>query len=116
MHLSILKVVLIAVVAALVAGLAVFMYSIRFGEDPSGDGPRALISEFLGYWIGGFLLICSFMVEGMHLQWKLRGVAALAVVAGVGLSFYFANTAEVPETADKEPTGFKSDTTSIHLE
>ncbi len=116
MHLSVLKFVLFAVGSALVAALGILRYAFNTGDDPSCDGPRALISEFIGYWIGGFLLVCSFVVEGKQLQWGLRGVAALAALAGVGLSFYFANTTEVPETPDKEPTGFKGDITSVHLE
>jgi hypothetical protein len=56
------------------------------------------------------------MVEGRSLEWALRGVAALAAVVGFSLSAYFANTKEISETPDKEPTGFKNDTTGIHLE
>jgi hypothetical protein len=32
------------------------------------------------------------------------------------MSVYFASTTEVPETSDKQPAGFKSDTTDLHLE
>jgi hypothetical protein len=115
MHLSILKVVLIAVASALLALLCVFRNAFDTGEGLSDDGPRAVISEFLGYWIGGFLLICSFLAEGKHLEWTLRIVAVIVAIAGFVFSVHFANTTEVPETPDKEPTGFKSDITDIHL-
>jgi hypothetical protein len=116
MHLSIFKIVLFGAISALVAVAAIFRDTIRTGKDPSDDGPRALISEFLGFWIGGFFLIWSFTVDGKHLQWTLRGIAAIAAIVGIGLSVFFADKTEVPETPDKEPTGFKSDITSIHLE
>ena len=116
MHLSIFKFVVIAVGSALGAVLGMFRRAFRTGEDPSEDGHRALISEFLGLWIGIFFLIWSFTVEGKTLQWTLRGFAALVAIAGLSLSVYFTNTTEVPEGSDKEPTGFKNDITSIHLE
>jgi hypothetical protein len=68
MHYSFAKFVLIGIVSALVAVAAIFRDFFRKGEDPSDNGPRALISEFLGYWIGGFLLFYSFVAEGKHMQ------------------------------------------------
>jgi hypothetical protein len=116
MHIPILKFVLIALASAFFAALAMFRYAFRTGESPSDDGPRALIAEFLGLWIGCILLIWSFTVARKTLEWTLRGVAGLCAIAGYGLSAYFANTTEVPETGDKEPTGFKNKTTDLHLE
>jgi hypothetical protein len=43
-------------------------------------------------------------------------LGAAAALVGIVLSTYFAETTEVPETPDKELTGFKSDTTDLHLE
>lgn len=116
MHFSMLKAIMVAAVAAFCGVLTIFSWAFKTGEAPSDDGPQALIAEFLGLWIGFFLLIWSFMVEGRSLEWALRGVAALAAVVGFSLSAYFANTKEISETPDKEPTGFKNDTTGIHLE
>jgi hypothetical protein len=59
---------------------------------------------------------CSFTVDSKSLQWTLRGIAVVAALAGMFLSVHFANTTEVPETPDKDPTGFKNDSTSFHLE
>jgi hypothetical protein len=61
-------------------------------------------------------LIWSFTADGKALQWAFRGVAVTFAIAGLCLWNYFANTTEVPETPDKEPTGFKSDTTGLHLQ
>ena len=115
MHLSIIKFAVIAIGSAFFAVLAMLRHAISTGEDPSNDGPRALIAEFLGLWIGGFFLIWSFTVEGKTLQWRLREVAAIVALSGLGLSVYFATTTEVPEISDSEPTGFKKDTTSLNL-
>ncbi|MGA7860074.1 MAG: hypothetical protein WCA11_19195, partial [Terracidiphilus sp.] len=112
---SILKVVSVAAGAAFGALLTIFGWAFKTSEAPSDDGPRALVAEFLGLWIGFFLLIWSFTVEGRNLQWTLRGVAALAIVAGFGLSACFASTDEVNETSNQEPTGFKNDSTDLHL-
>jgi hypothetical protein len=95
--------------------LGVFRDAFRKGKDPSYDGPRALISEFCGLWIGCIFLIWSFTADGKSLQWTLRAVAAIGAIAGLGISAYFANTTEVPQIPDKEPSGFKSGTTSLHL-
>ena len=46
----------------------------------------------------------------------LRIAAAVAALIGIALSVYFAATAEDPETPEKEPTGFKNDSTDLHLE
>jgi hypothetical protein len=116
MHFSVLKFVAIAFGSAFCVVLGMFRDAFRTGEDPSDDGPRALIAQSVGLWIGFFLGIWSFTVDGKTLQWTLRGVAVLAGVLGLALSVYFAGTTEVPEASDKEPTGFKNDTTSLHLE
>jgi hypothetical protein len=93
-----------------------FRRAFRTGEDPSDDGPRALMSEFVGLWIGGFLLTWSFTVMSKNLQWTLRGIGIFAALLGLGLSVYFAGSAEVSEESVKEPAGFKNDTTDLHLE
>ena len=98
------------------AVLIIFRDALRTGEDPSDDGPRALIAQSLGLWIGCNLLGWSFIVDGKFTQWALRGAAVAAALAGAGLSAHYANTTEVPETPDEEPTGFKSDATDPHLE
>jgi hypothetical protein len=116
MHLSLIKFVAIVVGSAVAAVLGMLRDTLRFDEDPSNDGPRALIAEFLGFWIGGFFLIWSFAVPGTSLQWTLRAVALVVALAGLGLASYFAGTPEVSEAPAKEPTGFKNDTTSLHLE
>jgi cell division protein FtsW (lipid II flippase) len=116
MHFSILKFVAIALLSAVFAVMGMFRNAFRTGENPSDDGPRAFIAQSVGLWIGMFLCIWSFTVDGKTLQWTLRGTAIFAAVVGLGLSAFFANTTEVPETPDKEPTGLKNNTTSLHLE
>ncbi len=98
------------------AGLAILRYAFRSGEDPSGDGPSVLIVEFLGFWAAAFLLGWSFTVTPGPVLWTLRIAAAVAALIGIALSVYFAATAEDPETPEKEPTGFKNDSTDLHLE
>jgi hypothetical protein len=93
-----------------------FRRAFRTGEDPSDDGPRALISEFVGLWIGGFFLAWSFTVNSKNLQWTLRGIAVFAALVGLGLSVHFAGTQETPDDSVKESIGFKNDTTDLHLE
>jgi hypothetical protein len=73
MHFSILKFVGIAALSALCAVMAIFRDLFRIGEDPSDDGPRALIAQFFGFWIGCNFLLWSFMANGKALQWTLRG-------------------------------------------
>jgi hypothetical protein len=69
MHSSIIKFIAIALGAAFLAVLGLFRRAFRTGEDPSDDGPRALVAEFIGLWIGTFCLIWSFTVDGKNLQW-----------------------------------------------
>ncbi len=116
MHFSIMKFIAIAVLAAFLTVLGLFRRAFRTGEDPSDEGPRALVAEFVGLWIGTFLLIWSFTVEDRRLQWTLRGVAIATALAGLVLSVKFAGTTEIPEDPNKEPTGFKNDATNLHLE
>jgi hypothetical protein len=115
-HFSIIKFLAIALLAAFVAAAAFFRRFLLTGEDPSDDGPRAVVAEFIGLWIGGFFLAWSFTVDTKHLQWTLRGVAIAAAIAGIALSVYFAGRTEVPEDSNEEPTGFKNDNTDLHLE
>jgi hypothetical protein len=61
-------------------------------------------------------MLWSFFIPGKQMQCGLRGLGVLAALAGITFSMHFANTTEVPETPDKEPTGFKSDSTDLHLE
>ncbi len=112
----ILKFVGILALSAVIAVAAIFRDAFRSGEDPSDDGPRALIADFIGSCVGIALLIWSFTIQGRSLQWTLRGIAVLTVVACSLASSHFANTTEVPETPDREPTGFKNHTTSLNLE
>jgi hypothetical protein len=115
-HFSIIKFIAIAVLAAFFAASAFFRRFLWTGEDASDDGPRAVIAEFIGLWVGGFFLFWSFTVDIKHMQWSLRAVAVAAAVAGAAFSVYFAGQTEVPEDSSKEPTGFKNDTTDLHLE
>jgi hypothetical protein len=98
------------------AALGMTRYAFLTGEDPSDDGPRALVAEFLGYWVGGFFLLWSFFVPDRRHQWILRGVAAFGAIVSIYISTHFAATDEVEETPEKEPTGSKNDTTDLHLE
>ena len=43
-------------------------------------------------------------------------MAIATAVTGVVLSAYFAGQTEVPEDSNEEPTGFKNDTTDLHLD
>jgi hypothetical protein len=101
MHSSIIKFIAIALGAAFLAVLGLFRRAFRTGEDPSDDGPRALVAEFIGLWIGTFCLIWSFTVDGKNLQWTLRGIAIAAGLAGLVLSLYFAGNPEVGESPTK---------------
>lgn len=115
MHASATKLAAIAVISAFGAALTIFRWAFQTGDSPSDDGPRALIAEFSGYWIGWFLVLLSFTSMESRMQWTLRGAAAATILTGLGLSAYFANTTEVPETPAEEPTGFKSNATDLHL-
>ncbi|MEI9969246.1 MAG: hypothetical protein WDM87_11730 [Terracidiphilus sp.] len=97
------------------AALGIARYAFITGEDPSDDGPRALLAEFLGYWAGGFFLFWSFFAQGKFLPWTLRGVAIALALTGLILSLRFASPNEASEARDKEPTGFKKDTTDLDL-
>jgi len=116
LHFSVLKLVGIAVLSAVFAAALIFRDALRKGEDPSDDGPRALIAQFFGLWIGFNLFGWSFIVDGKTASWTIRGIAVVVMLASIWVSTYFAETTEVPETPDKEPTGFKSDSTDLHLE
>ncbi|MGP8269355.1 MAG: hypothetical protein ACLQLH_04745 [Terracidiphilus sp.] len=112
----IIKTVAIVAGAAFLTVLAMMRHAIRTGEDPSEDGPRALIAEFIGLWIGGIFLIWSFTITDKTVQWTLRGVAAVVAIVALGISIRFANMTEIPEKSDKDPTGFENDKTTLHLE
>ena len=116
MHPSILKLASVVVLSAFVAVAFMFRYAFRTGESPADDGPRALISEFCGLWVGSFLLLLSFAGGTQLFHWCLRAAAAVAALCGFWLSSHFADTTEVPQTPDKEPTGFKNNSTELHLE
>jgi len=116
MHFSVIKLVVITLGSAFFAALAMLRRAFMTGEDPSDDGPRALIAQYLGLWSGLFLFFWSFTVQGKTPQWSLRGLAAVMALVGLGLSIHFANTTEGPEPPDKGPTGFKNNSTDLHLE
>jgi hypothetical protein len=111
-----LKLIGIAVFSAIAAVAYLFRDAFRKGEDPSDDGPRALIANFLGLWTAMGLFIWSFTIQNRVSEWTLRVVALAAGIAGTVASDHFASTTEVPETPDVEPTGFKNSTTRLHLE
>jgi hypothetical protein len=106
----------IAIGAAFFAGLAMARKFLRTGEDPADDGPHAVIAEFAGYWIACMLIIWSFTHQDKSVQWTLRGIAAVFACLGLWLANRFASMTEVEDTPDKEPTGFKNDSTGLHLE
>jgi hypothetical protein len=115
-HLSILKIVVFVVLSAFAAVAAMFRDAFQTGKSPSDNGPRAVISEFCGFWAGGFLLLLAFTSRTPTARWCLIAVSAVVGISGLLLASHFAETTEVPETADKEPTGFKNNTTELHLE
>jgi len=108
-----LKAIGFAALGAMSAVLAIFGYAFTTGGTPSDDGPRALIAEFLGFCVGFTLLYWSFTLQEKNFQWALRGLSVLAMLAALILSAYFANTPEVSEATDGEPTGFKNKLTNI---
>ncbi len=92
-----------------------FGWYLRTGEDPGDDGPRAVISQFVGLWMGGALLFWSFVAAAPGLRLGLRVAAAAAAVGGIVLSACYGEKTEVDETPADKVTGFKNDTTDLHL-
>jgi hypothetical protein len=74
------------------------------------------VIRFLGFWLGFVFFTLSFLKHGTSLQWVFFGIAMVAFHSGLGFSCHFANRPEVSEKSTKEPTGFKTDITSLHLE
>ena len=115
MQMSILKFVALVAGSAFIAVLCILRDALRIGKDPSNSGLRALISEFLGFWIGSFFLLWSFTVDNKFLQWMLRGVAAIAAIESIRLSYFFRNTNELRANVYTKSMAFKNDITRIHL-
>jgi hypothetical protein len=104
MHFPVMRFVGIVVLSAIGAVLGLFRSAISSGEDPSDDGPRAVVAQFFGIWIGSACFIWSFFVADRHVVWALRGAGVVAAAAGIGLSLYFALTPEVPDPPDEFDT------------
>jgi hypothetical protein len=107
----------IGLLSAVLAVAAIICTALRIDKDPAVDGPRALISEFIGLWLAFTCLAWSFMVaDSANLQWTLRGVAVGAALIAFTFAAYFAGTPEVRIKLDEEPSGFDDPTTSLKLD
>ncbi len=107
----------IGVLSAVLAVAAIICTALRIDKDPAVDGPRALISEFIGLWLAFTCLAWSFMIAGpANLQWTLRAFAVAAALIAFIFAAYFAGTPEVRVTLDQEPSGFDNPTTSLKLD
>jgi hypothetical protein len=103
--------------AAMLAIAAMIGTAMRIDKDPAVDGPRALITEFIGLWLAFTCLGWSFMMAGpAQLLWTLRGVAAGSALIAFTLAAYFAGTPEVRIRLDEDPSGFEDPTTSLKLD
>lgn len=107
----------IVILSAVLAVAAIICTALRIDKDPAVDGPRALISEFIGLWLAFSCLAWSFMIAGpADLQWTLRGLAVAAALIAFTFAAYFAGTPEVRIKLDEEPSGFEDPTTSLKLD
>jgi hypothetical protein len=107
----------IGLLSALLAVATIICTAMRIDKDPAVDGPRALISEFIGLWLAFTCLAWSFMIAGpANLQWTLRGLAVAAALVAFTFAAYFAGTPEVRIKLDEEPSGFDDPTTSLKLD
>jgi len=107
----------IGILSAVLAVAAIICTALRIDKDPAVDGPRALISEFIGLWLAFTCLAWSFMIAGpANLQWALRGLAVGAALIAFTFAAYFAGTTEVRIRLDEEPSGFDNPTTSLKLD
>ena len=107
----------IGVLSAVLAIAAIVCTALRIDKDPAVDGPRALISEFIGIWLAFTCLAWSFMIAGpVELQWALRGLAVGSALIAFTFAAYFAGTPEVRIRLDEEPSGFENPTTSLQLD
>jgi hypothetical protein len=107
----------IGFLAAMLAIAAMIGTAMRIDKDPAIDGPRALITEFIGLWLAFTCLGWSFMIAGpAQLLWTLRGVAAGSALIAFTLAAYFAGTPEVRIRLDEDPSGFEDPTTSLKLD
>jgi hypothetical protein len=107
----------IVILSAVLAVATIICTAMRIDKDPAVDGPRALISEFIGLWLAFTCLAWSFMIAGpANLQWTLRGLAAAAALVAFTFAAYFAGTPEVRIRLDEEPSGFDDPTTSLKLD
>lgn len=107
----------IGILSALLAVATIICTAMRIDKDPAIDGPRTLISEFIGLWLAFTCLAWSFMIAGpANLQWALRGLAVCAALIAFTFAAYFAGTPEVRIKLDEEPSGFDNPTTSLQLD
>jgi hypothetical protein len=105
----------IGLLTGLFAVATIIGTAMRLDKDPAIDGPRALVAEFFGLWFAFAFLAFSFMIEGVTMQWILRGVAASAALIGFIFAAFFAGTPEVRVRLDQEPTGFEAPITALEL-
>ena len=107
----------VGILSAVLAVAAIICTALRIDKDPAIDGPRALISEFIGLWLAFTCLAWSFMIPGpANLQWALRGLALFAALIAFTFAAYFAGTPEVRIRLDQDPSGFDNPTTSLQLD
>jgi hypothetical protein len=98
-----------AALSALVSGLAIFCWLIYINKGFSYEGPRALLSEFLGLGAAIDLVCYSFVTDSSRSQWELLGFALLSIIIGFALSAFFAISPWVPDDLNPHVTELKSD-------
>jgi hypothetical protein len=94
MQFPIFKFALVVLGAAFCATLTMF-FNFKAGRDSWDEGRRALVAQFLGWWIGDTIFFWSFAIGSTVLRGTLWGAAALAAIVGVSLGIYLANTPKV---------------------
>jgi hypothetical protein len=115
MHLSYLNLPGVTAGSAVGAVVGIVLEAKRVGKDPSDYGPRALVSQFLGFWFGYLFFVLSWVQRGTPQQWIFFGLSMVTFYSGWGLSVHFANKPEMSESLDQKPTGFRSHLTSLRL-
>jgi hypothetical protein len=108
MHSPILKFVLVALAAAFCAALTMF-FNFKAGRDSWDEGKRALVAQFLGWWIGDTIFFWSFTIDSTILRGTLWGAAALAAIGGITLGIYLSNPPKVQGTPNGKPSGTTTD-------
>lgn len=107
MQFSILKFVALVIGSAVIAVFCSLPDALRIARHQSKNAKRALLSEFLGFWIGSFFLLLSAAVDSKFLQWTFRGVTAIAAIESIRLSYHFSNANELQPATYSKPFVFK---------